>query len=363
MLGLGSVRALCERMGMEPPMNADRNAAAQVSAGGMQRVSQRIVIVTPAPAGSRKGNRITANRWAGFLRDLGQRVRLVTEYGGEPCDVLIALHARRSYDSIARFREEHPQRPLIVALTGTDLYGDIRSDALAQQSLEWADRLITLQPAGIDELPAHLRPKVRVIYQSSIAPKGSYLPRRDRFEVCVMGHLRTVKDPFRTAQAARLLPSNSRIHVLHLGGIIDTEMLEQAQTEMAENPRYRWLGDLPRWKALRVLSRCRLLALTSLMEGGANVITEAIACGVPVISSRIEGSIGLLGADYPGYFPVGDTEALASLLYRAETDQAYYAGLAARCAQLKWLADPAVERARWADLLAGLFDDARVQPT
>ncbi|HEV2125430.1 MAG TPA: selenoneine biosynthesis selenosugar synthase SenB [Chloroflexota bacterium] len=322
-------------------------------------MSQRIVIVTPAPAGSRKGNRITANRWAGFLRDLGQRVRLVTEYGGEPCDVLIALHARRSYDSIARFRREHPQRPLIVALTGTDLYGDIRSDALAQQSLEWADRLITLQPAGTNELPAHLRSKVRVIYQSSNAPKGAFPPRQDRFEVCVIGHLRAVKDPFRAAEAARLLPPESRINILHLGGIIDTEMEVRAREEMAGNPRYRWLGDVPRWKALRILSRCRLLALTSLMEGGANVVTEAIACDVPVISSRIEGSIGLLGADYPGYFPVGDTAALASLLYRAETDQAYYADLSARCAQLKWLADPAVERARWADLLAGLPDRAR----
>lgn len=172
-----------------------------------------------------------------------------------------------------------------------------------------------------------------------------------------MGHLRAVKDPFRTAQAARLLPSSSRIRVLHLGGIIDQEMEALALQEMAANPRYRWLGDLPRWRALRVLARCRLLALTSVMEGGANVVSEAIACGVPVIGSRIPGSTGLLGEDYPGYFPTGDTAALAALLRRVETDQVLYTELKARCQQLRWLADPAEERRRWAELLDQLAPD------
>jgi putative glycosyltransferase (TIGR04348 family) len=333
----------------------------------------RITIVTPASPTSRKGNGVTTRRWVSLLRGLGHRVTAVQEYGGDAPgpggapDVLVALHARRSYESIARFHREHPDRPLIVALTGTDLYGDIRSDALAQQSLEWATRLITLQPAGVDELPTHLRAKVRVVYQSCVAPpgyprepgaraaaQGRDGPERGAFEVCVMGHLRAVKDPFRTAQAVRLLPSSSRVRVLHLGGIIDQEMEAQARQEMAANPRYRWLGDLPRWRALRLLARCRLLALTSVMEGGANVVTEAIACGVPVVASHIPGSTGLLGDDYPGYFPTGDTAALAALLRRVETDQVLYADLRARCQRLRWLADPAEERRRWAELLEQL---------
>jgi glycosyltransferase involved in cell wall biosynthesis len=78
--------------------------------------------------------------------------------------------------------------------------------------------------------------------------------------------------------------------------------------------RYGWRGAVPRTEALAVLARSRLLALTSLQEGGANVVSEALAAGVPIVSSAIPGSIGLLGADYPGYFPVGDTEALATVL-------------------------------------------------
>ncbi len=315
-----------------------------------------ITLVSPAPATSRKGNGVTARRWARLLRELGYRVSIAQDYGGEACDVLVALHARKSHASIARFHLAHPERPLVVCLTGTDLYGDLGSDALAQQSIEWATRLITLQPAGADELPPHLRAKVRVIYQSCEPPPGQFTHRRDVFDVCVMGHLRAVKDPFRTAEAARLLPLESRIRVLHLGGIIDAEMQRRAREVMAANPRYRWLGELPRWRALRVLSRCRLLSLTSVMEGGANVVTEAIACGVPVVSSRIPGSIGLLGADYSGYFPRGDTAALAALLRRAETDAAFYADLERRCERLRWLTDPAEERRRWAALIDELFE-------
>jgi putative glycosyltransferase (TIGR04348 family) len=313
-----------------------------------------ICVVTPAPGRSRKGNRVTALRWARLLRELGHRVAIEEKYRGQRCDLLIALHARRSYDSIERFHRERRGRPLIVALTGTDLYGDIHTDPLAQRSLELATRLILLQPAGISELPERLRDKVRVIFQSATKPPGTFLPRRDVFEICVLGHLRPVKDPFRTALAARLLPASSRIRVVQIGAALEPEMEAQACAEMAANRRYRWLGELPRWQALRRLARSHLLSLTSLSEGGANVISEALACGVPVVSSRISGSIGILGADYRGYFPVGDTAALAALLERAERDRAFYQELKAWGERLRPLVDPARERETWDRVLREL---------
>lgn len=313
-----------------------------------------ILLVTPAPRGSHKGNRITALRWATLLRQLGHRVTLRETYDGQRCDVLIALHARRSFAAVRDFDQAYPERPLILALTGTDLYGDIHTDATAQQSLELADRLVLLQPDGIQELPKHLRSKARVIFQSTVAPRNVPRPRRDVFEVCVLGHLRPVKDPFRTALAARLLPTASRLRVLQVGGALSTDMEKQARGEAAANPRYRWLGDLPRWRALRVLGRCRLLVLTSELEGGANVVSEALAAGVPVLSSRISGSLGILGKDYPGYFPVGDTEKLAALLQRVETDRDFYNTLKQRCRRLRPLVSPARERATWRALLKDL---------
>lgn len=313
-----------------------------------------ILLVTPAPRGSHKGNRITALRWAGLLRQLGHRVTLRETYDGQRCDVLIALHARRSFAAVRDFDQAFPERPLILALTGTDLYGDIHTDANAQQSLELADRLVLLQPDGIQELPKPLRAKARVIFQSTVAPRNAGRPRRDVFEVCVLGHLRTVKDPFRTALAARLLPAISRMRVLQVGGALSADMEKQARAEAAANPRYRWLGDLPRWQALRVLGRCRLLVLTSELEGGANVVSEALAAGVPVLSSRISGSLGILGTDYPGYFPVGATEKLAALLQRVETDRDFYNTLKQRCRRLRPLVSPAREKATWRSLLKEL---------
>lgn len=168
-----------------------------------------ICLITPAPARSRRGNRWTALRWARILRELGHRVVIEEEYRGRRCDALVALHARRSFPSIERFRREHPDAPLLVALTGTDLYGDIRTNQQAQQSLALASRLVLLQPLGVEELPAPLRSRARAIIQSVERPRGEVSPRRDVFDVCVMGHLRPVKDPFRAAKAARLLPGSS----------------------------------------------------------------------------------------------------------------------------------------------------------
>jgi len=310
----------------------------------------KIFMVTPAPPGSLKGNRVTALRWAHILRGLGHQVLLKEEYHRGNCDLLIALHARRSYESIKRFRERLPGRPLIVVLTGTDLYRDLETAPEARQSLEWADRIVALHPAAGDSLPPHLRDRLRVIVQSAPAPRRRVAPREDLFEVCVIGHLRPVKDPFRAALAARLLPESSRIRIIHLGDALSPGMERQARSEMMENPRYRWLGPLSRRECLARLSGSRILVLSSEMEGGANVISEALAASIPILSSRIPGSTGLLGDDYPGLFPVGDTEALASLLHRAETDRAFYTDLQARCRRLAALVDPCREREAWRDL-------------
>lgn len=284
----------------------------------------KIALITPVPAQSRQGNRVTALRWSRMLKQLGHRVTLAQHYDGASYDFMIALHARRSSAAIERFHHLYPERPLLVALTGTDLYGDIHSSAEAQRSLELASHLILLQPQGIEELPQHVRQKARVIYQSVPTPRRLPAKTQRTFDVCVLGHLREVKDPLRTALAARLLPATSRIRVLHIGKALSNDMATQAEAEMAHNGRYHWLGERPRWQALGILARSHLLVLSSYSEGGANVISEALAVGVPIVASRIAGTIGLLGADYPGYFPVADTAALAELLTQVESDAAFY---------------------------------------
>ena len=180
----------------------------------------KIILITPAPSGSRKGNRVTAVRWARLLRELGHSVVIGVEYRGERCDVLIALHARRSFAAVERFSRDYPDKPLVLALTGTDLYGDIHTDDSARRALDMATRFVLLQPHGMNQLPPRLRDKARVIFQSVKPPSGVFRPKKDVFEVCVLGHMREVKDPFRTAQAARLLPDSSQVQVVHVGGAL-----------------------------------------------------------------------------------------------------------------------------------------------
>lgn len=313
-----------------------------------------IRIVCPAPPGSLYGNRVTAERWARILRTLGHRVAIAPGYEDARCDVLVALHARRSAEAVFRYRRRFPEAPLIVALTGTDLYRDIRRSRRAQRALEAADRIVALQPHAADELEPHLRGKLRVIYQSAEPTRGQVRQSREFFDVCVAGHLRAVKHPFRAAYAARKLPENSRIRILHAGAAMDATMARKARLEETRNSRYRWLGPLSRARTRRVIAQSRILVLSSRMEGGANVISEAVVDGTPVIASRIPGSVGLLGERYPGYFPVGDTAALARLLVRAESDSVFYRNLQSQMKCLAPLFSPAEERARWKELLASL---------
>jgi putative glycosyltransferase (TIGR04348 family) len=314
----------------------------------------RIGIVTPAPPHSYAGNSVTALRWQDLLRELGHKVEVTQAYTGQPWNVLVALHARKSAPAIERCASDRPNVPIVLALTGTDLYPDLTTSGVSPHILELAARFVVLQPLGVQQLPTHFRPRARVIFQS-VPPLPVAKPRTDVFEVALLTHLRPVKDPFRLAEAVHLLPPGSAIRVLHLGAPLQPEMAERARQEMEANPRYCWLGEVPRTEALRILARCRLLALTSWHEGGANVISEAIAASVPVVSSRIPGSIGLLGPDYPGYFTPGDTRELADLLNRLERNEGgLLDDLRRRCAELRPLFEPARERESWRALLAAL---------
>ena len=314
----------------------------------------RIRLITPAPPRSRAGNRATAARWAGILRGLGHRVDVSVDYTGEPADLMVALHAWRSAPAIARFAESHPDRPLVVALTGTDAYRFIHTHPEPTlRSIALAHRLVGLHDLIGDTVPAEHRAKVRVIYQSA-RPIGRRTPAQRAFRVCVAGHLREEKDPLRAAYAVRDLPAASRLHVDHYGGAHTPDWAAAAEAEMAVNPRYHWHGEIPHHRLRRVYASARLLALPSRMEGGANVISEAVVAGLPVVASRIAGSVGLLGGGYPGYYPVGDTEALRALLLRAESAPAFLTSIEAGCAARRPLFAPERERAGWESLLREL---------
>jgi len=311
-----------------------------------------IVVITPARPASRSGNRTTAVRWAKLFRRLGHSARIATEYDGKSADLMVALHAWRSAGAVDRFRKLHPDRPLVVGLSGTDLYEYIDRDPQPTlRSLETADRLVALQDLARRRLPPRFRGKLRVIHQSAPPPSPRDTRSSRTFDVAVIAHLRGVKDPLRAAKAARLVPGSSRLRIVHVGGADTAQWAKRAKAEMQANPRYVWRGEVSRASVRRLLGRARALVLSSVSEGGANVVSEAVVAGVPVLASRIDGSVGLLGRDYPGYFAVGDTAALARMLHRIEAEPRFLGRLRGAVVRRGDLFKPAREIAAWKALL------------
>jgi putative glycosyltransferase (TIGR04348 family) len=324
-----------------------------------------ILIVSPASSRENNGNWQTASRWRRHLAR-GHRVSIASDWdsGDAVPDLMIALHARRSGPALAAFKAAHPDLPALLVLTGTDLYRDIHLEADggagARTSLALADAIVVLQPRGLDQLEPTVRAKARVIYQSAPRLRTPRMhahahAREGRLlDVAMIGHLRQEKDPLTFMRAAGQVAAPG-LRLLHVGAALEVPLGEAARMEQAANPRYRWLGALPHMATRRVLRRSHAMVIASNMEGGANVIIEAVTCGVPVLASNIDGNRGMLGEDYAGYFALGDAQALAGLIERSVQDAAFYRRLQRQCAARARLFAPEAERARLLDLVDNLL--------
>jgi putative glycosyltransferase (TIGR04348 family) len=319
------------------------------------RRKQGIVIVTPALADANNGNWQTARRWARMLAS-AYPVRLAARW--EPGDddaLLIALHARRSAASVAAWRRLHPERPLLLVLTGTDLYRDIATHADAQRSLALADALVVLNELGPMRLPDEFRARCHVVLQSCAARRPLATKPRRHLRALMVGHLREEKDPRTYFAAARRLRARGDILLDHAGAALDDVLGAEARALSAAQPTYRWLGPIDHAQARRRIQAAHVLVHPSRMEGGAHVVIEAVTSGTPVLASRIDGNVGLLGADYAGYFDPGDDRALAEALVRLRDEPAMLAALSAQATARAPLFAPEAERAALLRIVASLL--------
>ncbi len=303
-------------------------------------------------ADANNGNWQTARRWARMLgHDYRVHLSSAWEQGDEA--LMIALHARRSAASVAAWHAAHPQRPLVLVLTGTDLYRDIDRDAAAQRSLALAERVVVLNELGLERLPDEVRGKAVVCLQS--APARQSLPKtRRQLRALMVGHLREEKSPATYFDAALRLAQRADIVLDHIGAGLDPALADRARRLSAQLPNYLWLGAQPHGATRRRIQAAHVLVHPSRMEGGAQVVIEAIVSGTPVLASRIDGNVGLLGHDYRGYFEWGDAEGLAARLVRLRAEPAMLAARAAQCALRAPLFNPEVERRTLLDIVAGL---------
>ncbi len=314
----------------------------------------KLVVVTPALASANNGNWQTARRWARFLR-ADYQVRLAQDWQAGNEQVMVALHARRSAPSILAWHHAFGgHRPLMLVLTGTDLYRDIDTDGAAQQSLQLAQQLVVLNELGLQNLPPALHAKAAVCLQSAPLRRARRKTNR-HLRVLMVGHLRDEKAPQTYFEAARLLAGRPDIRLDHIGGALDEALAAQARALMQLQPHYRWLGALPHAATRARIAAAHVLVHPSRMEGGAQVIIEALTSGTPLLASRIPGNLGLLGEGYAGIFDCGDALALVALLQQARDDAAMLRALQAQCAARTPLFHPEHERQTLLRLLAGLL--------
>jgi len=312
----------------------------------------KIALVTPPTPTQRSGNWTTALRWARMLKQLGHQVHIDTTYRGAPCDVMVAIHAWRSASAVQSFKEKHPCAPLIILLAGTDVYRFQYSDReTTLHTMTLADRLVGLHDRVCLDIPKKLRQRLRTIYQSCAPLNGPRQPLKGCFQVCVVGHLREEKDPLRAAFAARRLPSSSKLRVVLLGAAHDEAWARRACTEARENTRLVWRGEVSRAKVRHCFSQSHAMVMSSIMEGGANVVSEAIVAGLPVIASDISGNRGLLGDQHCAYFKAKDDVQLAYLLERAESDPQFLSDLAVTASKDAHRFSVDFELQSWRDLL------------
>lgn len=321
------------------------NAGAGVAGGTVA-----IAIVTPAPRGSRAGNRVTALRWARLLRQLGLRPVVGQDLPQRPVQALLAVHARKSAAAVLAFAAAGRAQHTAVLLAGTDVYPEFRPDAELLGCLRTAHRIVALQPRAALLLPPDLAAKTRTIVQSAAACRGQR--PAGVLQACVLAHLRAVKDPLLPFEALRHVPSQLPVRIVLAGTALDGAL--GARAARPADPRARWVGELRRRAALALIAGSHLCIVPSLGEGGANVLSEAIAAGTPLLATAIPGNTGILGDDWPGLFPAGDARALGALLARAAHDSGFLAELQRRTTALQPLVHPDRERRDLAALLGEL---------
>lgn len=118
-----------------------------------------------------------------------------------------------------------------------------------------------------------------------------------RFTLLTVGHLVPVK-----AQelAIAALPELPDVELLIAGSGPRRDTLDQLARALDVGDRVRFLGAVPQAQLRDYYGAADALVLPSEREGWANVLLEAMACGTPVIASRVWGTPEVVAAPEAG---------------------------------------------------------------
>jgi len=282
----------------------------------------KINVCTGYPLDSPRGNTTTAFRIVERLQMAGHQATAMHTDSPPAADAQISLHALKTAAASAHFAKHRSGR-LFIRLTGTDINGGFaKNPALSQQTIDLADKLVVTHPACLPQIPDRWLSKTVVIYPSVTMPELATISNPTSPLFTCIGHLRPVKAPHLIYAAIQKIPQANLV-AASIGNAYDVTDSQQALLNTRQDTRYHWHADCDRATALAWMKASLATINSSISEGGANTVMEAIQLRVPVLATDIPGNRGFLGDGYGGYFETSSSDQLADLMRRCVEDPSF----------------------------------------
>lgn len=220
--------------------------------------------------------------------------------------------------------------PYSFTAHGSDLHRDRH---MLREKVAAADLVVTVSLYNrqwiLNECGPACGQKLAVIHcgvdtQAFRPPPGPRENSPPRWSILCVGTLHEVKGQRVLLEACRQLAERGRDFVCHLvGDGPDRRSLERQARQAGLERHVRFHGPLTRSSLAELLAQADVLAAPSVAsrdgrrEGIPVALMEAMACGVPVVASRLSGIPELVDHETSGLLvPPGDPQALADALER-----------------------------------------------
>ena len=281
-----------------------------------------IYLVSPHVGPSGRGNAVTVERLRAGLEARGVAARVLLPEdcpgAGPRPDIVHAFHAGHSGPAALSLASEL-HVPLVVTLTGTDYNEELDEPVAAERVrrvLREARAVIGFSQGCAEHVVARLPELVstlRVIPQAPFVqgwtrPPCVRLARRpEAFTVLHLAGIRPVKSNLSAvAPLERLRARLPGLRLVFAGPALDAGYAERLSRRIAGLSWCRYAGELPRASIPGALAEADVVLNTSVSEGMANAVLEAMWWGCPVIAHDVPGNRELVAHEVTGLLYAGE---------------------------------------------------------
>ena len=208
-------------------------------------------------------------------------------------------------------RMQYNRKPLDISI-------QIYQKTLGRLIVKSSDKLIAVSRSVLTHAVEDLKaPSSRTIYIPNGVDTSVYLPRNQRHEnaiITYVGRLIRNKGPQYLVQACPdIVKTHTEAQIYIVGeGPLRDKLMRQVTSQKLED-HVHFLGNVS--DVLPILQATTVFVRPSLTEGMSLAILEAMACGLPVIASNVEGNVEIIDNGKTGYLvPPADSRALAEAI-------------------------------------------------